>query len=66
MSTKGNHLSATSRQRAPDFVKAEVAMKRASLKARETAMKFGIGVVVQKEGQIVEEYSDGNIRSASS
>jgi len=66
MSTKSNHSSATTRQRDPDFVKAEAVMKRASLKARERAMKFGIGVVVQKEGQIVEECSDGNILSVSS
>jgi len=66
MSTKSNHSSATRKQRDPDFVKAEAVMKRASLKARERAMKFGIGVVVEKEGQIVEEHSDENILPASS
>ena len=38
MSTKSSHP--TTRQRDPDFVKAETAIKRASLKARERARKI--------------------------
>jgi len=63
MSTNSSHP--TTRQRDPDFVKAEAAIKRASLKARERARKFGIGVVIIKKGQIVEECSDGTLRPAS-
>ncbi|NOZ36616.1 MAG: hypothetical protein GXP11_00845 [Gammaproteobacteria bacterium] len=66
MSTKHKYSSPTPGQRDPDFVKADTAIKRASLKARERARKFGIGVVIQKEGQIVEEYSDETLRPASS
>ena len=66
MSAKSNHPSPTTRQRDPDFVKAETAIKRASLKARERARKFGMGVVIMKEGQIVEECSDGTLRPAAS
>ncbi len=65
MSTKNNHSSPTTRQHDPDFVKAEAAIRRASLKARERARKFGMGVVVMKEGRIVEECSDGTLRPAS-
>ncbi|MFV9614355.1 MAG: hypothetical protein ACNYZG_00255 [Gammaproteobacteria bacterium] len=65
MSTKNNYPTTTTRQRDPDFVKAETAIKRASLKAREKARKYGIGVVIMKEGQIVEERSDGTLRPAS-
>ncbi len=63
MSTNSNYPN--TRQRDPDFVKAETAIKRASLKARERARKFGIGVVIMKEGRIVEEYFDGTLRPAS-
>ena len=63
MSTKSNHP--TTRQRDPDFVKAETAIKRASLKARERASTFGMGVVIIKKGEIVEECSDGTLRPAS-
>ncbi len=66
MSTQSKHSSSTVRQRDPDFVKAEVAIKRASLKARERAGKLGLGVVIMKEGQIVEEYADEALQSASS
>ncbi len=63
MSTKSNH--STARQRDPDFVKAEAAIKQAALKARERASKFGMEVVIMKEGEIVEECSDGTLRPAS-
>ncbi len=70
MSTQSNHSSPTVRQRDPDFVKAETAIKRASLKARERARKLGLGVVIMKEGQIVEESPDTDgdeaLQSASS
>lgn len=46
--------------RDPDFIKAEVAMLRAARKAREKAKRVGAGVVVLKDGHIVEEKSDTN------
>lgn len=66
MSTKSQHPSPTVRKRDPDFVKAETAIKRASETARERARKLGLGVIVQKEGQIVEECMDGTERPSSS
>ncbi len=66
MSTETNHSSSTAKQRDPDFVKAKTAIKRASLAARERARKLGMGVVIMKEGQIVEECPDGTMRSVSS
>jgi len=59
MSTNSNHPN--TEQRDPDFVKAEAAIKRASLKARERARKFGMGVIIMKEDRIVEECSDGTL-----
>lgn len=66
MSTQSNHSTPAARQRDPDFIKAEAAIKRASLAARERARKLGMGVVIMKEGQIVEECPDGTMRSVSS
>lgn len=40
--------------RDPDFVKAEIAMQRAAQKAKEKARCVGAGVVVLKDGGIVE------------
>lgn len=45
-------------RRDPDFVKAEIAMKRAARKARERAKLAGTGVIVLKDGQIMEERLD--------
>ena len=46
------------KQRDPDFVNAEIAMKRAALKARQRAMQAGIGVMVYRDGRIIEEQPD--------
>jgi hypothetical protein len=43
------------RKRDPDFINAEIALKRAALKARQRAAQAGIGVIVLKDGQITEE-----------
>lgn len=45
-------------QRDPDLAAAELAMKRAARKAREKARQVGAGVVVWKDGHIVEERQD--------
>jgi hypothetical protein len=41
--------------RDPDFITAEAAMQRAAQKAREKAGRTGAGVIVLKDGGIVEE-----------
>ena len=42
------------RQRDPDLVNAEIAIKRAARKARENARKAGVPVVIMKNGEIME------------
>ena len=46
------------KKRDPDMVSAEIAMKRAARKARERAKQSGTGVIVLKDGQLVEEQQD--------
>lgn len=48
------------KDRDPDFINAEIALKRAAQKARKRAQQAGIGVFVMKEGRIVEEYVETN------
>ncbi len=43
-------------QRDPDLINAEVAMKRAAIKARKLAQMSGTAVVTMKNGVINEEY----------
>ncbi len=43
-------------QRDPDLINAEVAMKRAAIKARKLAQMSGTAVVTMKNGVIIEEY----------
>ena len=50
------------KKRDPDFIAAEAAMKRASQKAREKAKRVGSGVVVLKDGLIVEERQDSDLK----
>ena len=42
-------------KRDPDFINAEIALKRAARKARQLAQQAGIGVIVLQDGQIIEE-----------
>ncbi len=58
MSTKPIVPNKDQKKRDPDFVNAEIAMKRAAQRARQKAQQAGIGVVVMKDGQIVEEKSN--------
>ncbi|MBL1277624.1 MAG: hypothetical protein COB30_016200 [Ectothiorhodospiraceae bacterium] len=44
------------KQRDPDLINAEVAMKRAAIKAREIAGKTGTAVVTSENKVIREEY----------
>ena len=55
MSKQTVDSGAGNKKRDPDLAAAEIAMKRAALKARERATRTGSGVVVLKDGQIVEE-----------
>jgi len=43
-----------SKKRDPDMVSAEIAMKRAAAKARQKAYQVGAGVVVWKDGRVIE------------
>ena len=51
---KSNVIDRT--QRDPDLINAEVAMKRAAIKARKLAQMSGTAVVTMKNGVINEEY----------
>lgn len=53
-SNKSNVTNRT--QRDPDLINAEVAMKRAAIKARKLAQMSGTAVVTIKNGVINEEY----------
>lgn len=55
MSKKPMDSSKKQTKRDPDLVAAEIAMKRAAAKARQKAKQVGAGVVVWKDGRIVEE-----------
>jgi len=54
MSNKSNIAEQTPRD--PDLINAEVAMKRAAIKARKLAQITGTAVVTMKNGVINEEY----------
>ena len=47
-------------KRDPDLAAAEIAMKRAAQKARQRARQVGAGVVVLKNGQLIEEREDSS------
>ena len=49
------------KSRDPDFAAAEIAMRRAAQRARERAKRIGAGVVVLKDGQVVEEQQTTSI-----
>lgn len=58
MSEKSLEPSQKQTKRDPDLVvttAAEIAMKRAAIKARQRAKQVGVGVAVLKDGNIVEE-----------
>jgi len=58
MTSKKEGSSNNEKQRAPDFINAEIAMKRAAQKARKRALQAGIGVMVYRDGRIIEEKPD--------
>ncbi len=58
MKTNKPDLDNQKQKRDPDLVNAEIAMKRAAIKARELARKTGTAVVVMENEMIREEYPD--------
>jgi len=46
------------KERDPDFINAEIALKRAARKARQRAAQAGVGVIVVQDGRIIEEQPD--------
>ena len=44
----------------PDIRLAESALKRAALRAREIARRFGHGVIIYENGKMVEKFPDKN------
>ena len=52
--------SATKKLDDPDIRLAEKALRRAALKARERARRFGHGIIIYENGKIVEKYPDKN------
>jgi LDH2 family malate/lactate/ureidoglycolate dehydrogenase len=49
------------KKRDPDFINAEIALKRAVRKARQRAQQAGVGVIVLQDGKIMEERPDHKI-----
>ena len=58
MSEKTATSAKKKKERDPDLINAEIALKRAAKRARAQADKAGIGVIVLQNGRIVEELPD--------
>ncbi|MFZ2398024.1 MAG: hypothetical protein WAW31_05035 [Smithella sp.] len=58
MSPKKLDSTAGGKKRDPDFINAEIALKRAARKARQRAQQAGVGVIVLQDGKIMEERPD--------
>ena len=56
MSVSQSHPDTPPQQRDPDLIHAEMAMKRAAIKARKLAQQNGTAVVTLENGVIREEY----------
>ena len=52
--------SATKKLDDPDIRLAERALRRAALKARERARRFGHGIIIYENGKMVEKLPDKN------
>jgi len=42
----------------PDIRLAEIALRRAALKARERARRFGHGIIIYENGKMIEKFPD--------
>jgi hypothetical protein len=58
MSSEKPDSTADTKKRGPDFINAEIALKRAARKARQRAQQAGSGVIVLQDGKIMEERPD--------
>jgi hypothetical protein len=58
MSNQETNVNARNWKEDPDILGAENALRRAGQRAREKAKQAGIGVIIFKDGQIVEELPD--------
>ena len=58
MTNKVSDQTKMESQRDPDLVNAEIALKRAAVKARAIARKAGISVVIFEDGEIREDQGD--------
>jgi hypothetical protein len=45
----------------PDIRLAEKALRRAALRARERARRFGHGIIIYKNGKMVEKFPDKDV-----
>ncbi len=50
--------SATKKLDDPDIRLAEKALRRAALKARERAQRFGHGIIIYENGKMVEKFPE--------
>ena len=60
MIAKTPNQTTLGRERDPDMVNAEIALRRAALKAREIAKKAGTSVVILVDGEIREDPGDNH------
>lgn len=60
MSIKNTDSDKKIEKRDPDLAAAEIAMKRAAAKARQRAWQAGLGIMVWKDGKVVEEANRGD------
>jgi hypothetical protein len=58
MTNQQGNANARNREEDPDILGAENALRRAGQRARQRAKQAGIGVVILKDGEIVEELPD--------
>ena len=48
----------------PDIRLAETALRRAALKARERARRFGHGIIIYENGKIVEKFHEKEFQNS--
>jgi hypothetical protein len=58
MTNQQGNVNARNREEDPDILGSEKALRRAAQRARERAKQAGIGVIILKDGEIVEEMPD--------
>ncbi|AGF53663.1 unknown protein (plasmid) [Synechocystis sp. PCC 6803] len=58
MTNQQGNVNARNREEDPDILGSEKALRRAAQRARERAKQAGIGVIILKDGEIVEELPD--------